>query len=731
MSNLSSAHRQIVVIFLASFLTTIGAGAGTIPTTTTLQTTPNPSVFGRPVTLVATVSPVAATGMVTLYDGVAVLGVGKLSGGKASLTTTSLGIGIRSLQAFYNGDPSYQSSTSAALSQRVASIGQNGFQAAVAFGGVSFPRVIAVGDFNGDGHADLAVDDFDINKVSVLLGNGDGTFQAAASYATQLGPTAIVVGDFNGDSRADIAVANSATASSSVGIFLGNGDGTFQTAVNYSVPQNPHSLAVADFNADGIADLVTDNFVGNSVSVLLGNGDGTFRTAMSYSAGTGPIYVAVGDFNGDGRADIAVANQAGNNVSVLLGNGDGTFQAAVNLVVGSNPSSIAVGDFNGDGLTDLAVANGGSDNVSVLLGNGKGAFRPAVNYGAPKGLQSVAVGDFNGDGRIDLAVADSGSNNVSVLLGNGDGTFQAPASYPAGSQPIFVAVGDFNGDGVTDLAAADFVPANISVLLGTRSTGPHISPGGVVGAGLSTPAVRALSPNAIASVFGDGFAPPGTLKVVGASDLVNGRLPTNVNGVCVYVNNVPAPLFFVIPNQVNFQVPQLPAAGNVGVQVATSCGTASEVRTFSEPIASTAAAPEFFYFKQSPDGRNPIAALNAVNGNFIGPAGLIAGVNFVPALPGDVLTLFLTGGGNTAPPFMPGELPGGIGNLTGALGISVAGTTLAASDFFYAGVAPGFAGLYQLNIRIPAGTQPGNQPVILTIGGSASPAGYLFIGPGS
>src|SRR5689334_7176866 len=123
MSNQSSAHRQIVVVLLTSFLITIAAGAGTIPTTTTLQITPNPSVFGQPVTLVATVSPAAATGTVTLYDGVAVLGVSKLSGGKvtlttATLTTTSLGIGIRSLQAFYSGDPSFQSSTSAALSQR-------------------------------------------------------------------------------------------------------------------------------------------------------------------------------------------------------------------------------------------------------------------------------------------------------------------------------------------------------------------------------------------------------------------------------------------------------------------------------------------------------------------------------------------------------------------------------------------------------------------------------------
>src|SRR6266404_7124854 len=124
------------------------------------------------------------------------------------------------------------------------------------------------------------------------------------------------------------------------------------------------------------------------------------------------------------------------------------------------------------------------------------------------------------------------------------------------------------------------------------------------------------------------LAPAGTFKVVGPSDLVNGRLPSNVNGVCVYVNNVPAPVFFVVPSQVNFQVPQFPAGGNVGVQVAASCGTASEIRTFSEPVATNAATPEFFYFKQSPDGKNPIAAVNAVNGNYIGQAGLIGGLNF-------------------------------------------------------------------------------------------------------
>jgi len=97
---------------------------------------------------------------------------------------------------------------------------------------------------------------------------------------------------------------------------------------------------------------------------------------------TNPWSVAVGDFNGDGIADVAIANYGSNNVSVLLGNGDGTFRAAPTLAAGTNPWFVAVGDFNGDRVPDLAVANFGSDNVSILLGNGDGTFRPATTVAA-------------------------------------------------------------------------------------------------------------------------------------------------------------------------------------------------------------------------------------------------------------------------------------------------------------------------------------------------------------
>ncbi|HYL72709.1 MAG TPA: FG-GAP-like repeat-containing protein [Bryobacteraceae bacterium] len=701
--------------------------AGATASSTTLQSSANPSIFGQAVTLTATVSPSAATGRITFYDGAAVVGIATLSSGKAALTTVGLSSGIRSLKAYYNGDATFQSSASTALSQRVASLGQNGFQPAVNYADGTLPRVVTVGDFNGDGRADLAAPSFGTNQVSVLLGKGDGTFQAAVAYATDLGPAQVVTGDFNADGRLDLAVCNGASASSTVSVLLGNGDGTFRPAVNYKAGANPNHLATGDFNGDGVIDIVTANFSDSTVSVLLGNGDGTFRAGIISATITGPGVVAVGDFNRDGIGDLILVNSA--SVAVMLGKGDGSFQPAVSYPAGQIPVYVALADFNGDGSTDLAVGNGGDDTVSILLGKPDGTFQPPVNYGAPKNIQSVAVGDFNGDGRADLAVADSGSNNVNVLLGNGDGTFQAAVPYGVGNQPTFVAVGDFNGDGRSDLAASNFVGNNVSVLLGKPSDGPHITPGGVVGAGLSAPPVRSLSANAIASVFGDTFAPDGTVKVVGPADLGNGRLPTNVSGVCVFVNNVAAPIFFLSPAQINFQVPQLPASGNVGVQVAIACNTPPyEIRTFSEPVAAVAATPEFFYFKQSPDGKNPIAAVNALNGSFIGPAGLIAGVNFVSAIPGDFVILFLTGGGTTTPAFAPGELPGGIGNVTASTVITLGGKQIAPSDFFYLGVTPGFAGLYQLNIRIPAGTPPGSQPVVLTVGGAASPAGYLFIG---
>ena len=358
---------------------------------------------------------------------------------------------------------------------------------------------VALGDLNGDGNLDLVVANLcqsnNCNQgtngvVSVLLGNGDGTFQAEQEYDTGgFGSSSVAIGDFNGDGNADVVVANQCSTSAcksggSVSILLGNGNGTLQAAKNYSSGgYTALSVAIADFNNNGTLDLAVTNQCQNtscqngSVSVLMGNGDGTFQSAQSFaSGGYETNSVAIGDFNGDGNPDLVLTSQCQNStcqnggVSVLLGNGNGTFQTAqAYSSVGFEADSVAVTDVNGDGRPDLVVSNlcqsaSNCDNgfVQTLIGRGNGTFYPAHGYSSGgQNSYSIVSSDFNGDGNADVVVANA--EGTSLLLGNGDGTFQTPTPYfPGGT---FIATGDFNGDHKPDVVIAGGSLSSVTVLL--------------------------------------------------------------------------------------------------------------------------------------------------------------------------------------------------------------------------------------------------------------------------
>jgi hypothetical protein len=279
--------------------------------------------------------------------------------------------------------------------------------------------------------------------------------------------------DFNGDGKLDLVSVGDSSGDGLLHIYLGNGDGTFQPAANFSVGVNfPNALAVGDFNGDGRLDVAIASGCGSlcssaTVTVLLGNGEGTFQAPSASAVGLDPaVWIVAADFNGDGKLDLAVSSLGDNTLAVLLGNGDGTFQPQSVVYSGQGVGPIAAGDFNGDGKMDLVfgATQHPTTNASILLGNGDGTFQPPTSFPiTPWGVLSIAAADLNGDGKLDLAFTsncqDIGCGGfppepalVSVLLGNGDGTFQPyVGGYTVGYGPRSLAAADINGDGVLDL----------------------------------------------------------------------------------------------------------------------------------------------------------------------------------------------------------------------------------------------------------------------------------------
>ncbi len=204
----------------------------------------------------------------------------------------------------------------------------------------------------------------------------------------------------------------------------------------------PHSVAVGDFNNDGLLDIVVPNSGMNNIGVFLRHTNGTFTDQMTYSTGTDstPYAVAVTDFSKDQQLDIAVANFDSHTIGIFLGTGNGTFRPQTTFSTGSSrPRSIAVGDFNNDAELDIAVVNYGTNNIGIFLQDTNASFANQITFstGYDSDPYALAVGDLNNDNKLDIVVANYGTNNVGVFLGHGNGTFAIQIIFTTGinSQP--------------------------------------------------------------------------------------------------------------------------------------------------------------------------------------------------------------------------------------------------------------------------------------------------------
>lgn len=314
--------------------------------------------------------------------------------------------------------------------------GDGTFQTFISQGGAYFQLSTVVADINEDGILDFVFPDDIAAYVYAFKGDGTGSTNAAETlYAgplgsNALGVSAVAVGDLRRNGIADIVFTNGGAygIGNDVGVLLGKGKGAFQHQVLYHPGgTEPNAVFITDVNDDGIPDLLVANLNNcgaskDTVGVLLGNGDGTFQPVKATNIDrngdctTGIQVIIPGDFNGDHKPDIAVMVKGG--VAIFLGKGDGTFATPGKLYqVGCGSYGGVAADFNGDGILDLAlVGDCQTSYISVLVGNGDGTFQPASKFAVGSLPVQLTVADFNGDGKPDIATANYGSQDVSMLL---------------------------------------------------------------------------------------------------------------------------------------------------------------------------------------------------------------------------------------------------------------------------------------------------------------------------
>ncbi|MGI9666749.1 MAG: FG-GAP-like repeat-containing protein [Acidimicrobiia bacterium] len=444
----------------------------------------------------------------------------------------------------------------------------------------SHPHSVKAEDVNGDSVPDLVVAAASEDGVTIRLGNGDGTFGSRSTYrsGTDVGQDQVysknaVLAYLDADSDVDLVVANQ--NNSSVGVLIGNGDGTFQSVVQYDTCSGAHDVAVGDFTSGSDRDLIVSCHGDPEVTLLEGDGTGAFNAGVDIATGApDPCSevlegncdhgVVVGNFNQAGDDDIAIAMYRPTVATVMLNTGNGTFSTPANYTAGGHTHDIAAGDFNEDGWLDLVTADESNDTVSVFLNDGDGTFTEIGQSPLPaeNGPKGVTVGYLDDDDDLDIAVGTDGGNypseppgnagdRVAVMLGNGDGTFGSTLTYGSytafeGESVFDVDIADVDGDGRGDLLAANWYGDSVSIWFGADAGGPSESfttssgandPPTATGDGPYLVAhggtVNVSSPGVLGNDSDDG----GSMTAVKASDPAHGSVTLNANGSFSYTHS--------------------------------------------------------------------------------------------------------------------------------------------------------------------------------------------------
>jgi uncharacterized protein (TIGR03437 family) len=604
------------------------------------------------------------------------------------------------------------------------------FAAPLSYSGAS-PKFI-IGEINKDSMPDLVMFG---SGVSLFPGRGTGGFKDPVildgnKYKFGGQTFGAAISDFNKDGNNDLAIlSNYYTGGNSpnntVTILRGNNAGGFtetDTQV-FAVGQTPSAIKTADFNADGFPDLVVTNSGSHTASILINNRLGQFLPAVTIPTGLDPQAIATSDFNGDSFIDVVISNRSSAGLTLLLNDGAGGFTSSL-IGIAANPGVLQAADVNGDGKPDLIIAQVNANFLTVLISNGNGTFGTRMNIPIPGRITDFALLDINQDGKIDLAStinnvpsnqSPTPQNRVAIYVGDGTGKFNFGAETIA-SQPVNLAVNDLNGDGTPDLSVAG--QYGVQTFLSTCNSPANL---------LSLTAVNA------ASYLGFDVAPEGIVAAFGSelsastATATTLPLPLTLGGSVTKIKDSKgvertAPLFFVSPGQVNFQVPAGTELGFATVTINNGAG-----KIASGAVLVTAIKPAIF--TANSDGTGVIAA------NALRVANKTGGQTYEPLLRFDDTLKRFVGVPILLPTFT---------DTSDALYLILYGTGIrgrsepaqvrvfvggVAFNVDYAGAHCCFVGVDQINVRI-YDTYPnprGEVDVKIEVDGKVSNIGKIFL----
>ena len=610
---------------------------------------------------------------------------------------------------------------------------------------LNFPVGVAV-----DGSGNLYIADTDNDRIRKVDAAGVISTVAGGGYGGDGGPAVAAQLDWPFDVALDgagnlyiadwlhnrIRKVDAAGVISTVaggGSSLGDGGPATAAQLNFPegvAPDGAGNLYIADTYNNRIRKVDAAGVISTVAGGGSSLGDGGPATAAQLSGpsgvavdGAGNLYIADRGNRRIRKVDAAgvISTVAGGGSS--LGDGGPATAARLNFPVGvalDGSGNLYIADTDNNRIRKVDAAG----VISTVAGDGtccySGDGGPAVEaqLSGPSGVAVDAAGNlYIADTENERIRKVDAAGVISTVAGDGTHGFGGDGGAATAAQlrrPRGVAP-----DGAGNLYIADTWNDRIRRLTPPAMPPPSISAGGVVLAS-GTPAVNRISPNAIISVFGQDFAGTRTLNpVIDAA----GGIAVNLAATCLQIGGKRAPLFIVTPGQINAQVPHDLAPGEAALTVIRGCGTANEQRSPAETVAVRTVSPAFFNFVSNPDGRNPVVALHGGGPGFVGAPGLLPGVEFTPAAPGEIVTLYGTGFGATEPALETGEIPSRAVDLANEVLFTFGGIAVPPADILYKGAAPGLAGVYQFAVRLPSNLPAGNADVVATVNGVPTPSG--------